>query len=300
MIRNSYSDGFFASSDHVRLEQTALKEVTDKVAELEADLKAANDKKEVLRNQVIDCEAKLRRADALIKGLGGEKTRWTEMSKQLALTYDNVTGDIVLSAGVIAYLGAFISSYRDDAIRQWSQLLHLKGITCSADFTLRATLGKPVEIRSWVINRLPNDSFSVENGIMLFRSNRWPLMIDPQGQANKWVKKMEENNSLKTVKQNQGNFVRILENAIQFGNPVLLENVPESLDPILEPILLKQVTQCAGVASIRLGDSSIEYDKNFRLYITTKLRNPHYPPELCVKVNLLNFMATAEGLQVRT
>jgi dynein heavy chain, axonemal len=280
------------------VKQTALKEVTDKVAELEADLKAANDKKEVLRSQVIDCESKLRRADALIKGLGGEKTRWTEMSKQLALTYDNVTGDIVLSAGVIAYLGAFISSYRDDAIRQWSQLLHLKGITCSADFTLRATLGKPVEIRSWVINRLPNDSFSVENGIMLFRSNRWPLMIDPQGQANKWVKKMEENNSLKTVKQNQGNFVRILENAIQFGNPVLLENVPESLDPILEPILLKQVVQCAGVATIRLGDSSIEYDKSFRLYITTKLRNPHYPPELCVKVNLLNFMATADGLQV--
>ena len=162
------------------------------------------------------------------------------------------------------------------------------------------SLGKPVEIRSWVIDRLPNDSFSIENGIMLFRSNRWPLMIDPQGQANKWVKKMEENNSLKIVKQNQGNFIRMVENAIQFGNPVLLENVPESLDPILEPILLKQVVQTGGVATIRLGDSTIEYDMNFRLYITTKLRNPHYPPELCVKVNLLNFMATADGLQVRT
>ena len=154
-----------------------------------------------------------------------------------------------------------------------------------------------MEIRSWVINRLPNDSFSIENGIMLFRSNRWPLMIDPQGQANKWVKKMEETNSLKVVKQNQGNFVRILENAIQFGNPVLLENVPEALDPILESILLKQIITSGGVSTIRLGDATIEYDKKFRLYITTKLRNPHYPPELCVKVNLLNFMATADGLQ---
>jgi dynein heavy chain len=103
------------------------------------------------------------------------------MSRELALTYDNVTGDIVLSAGVIAYLGAFISSYRDDAIQQWSHLLTLKGIPCSSGFSLRTTLGKPVEVRSWVINRLPNDSFSIENGIMLFRSNRWPLMIDPQG-----------------------------------------------------------------------------------------------------------------------
>jgi len=285
------------AQDTLAVKQAALKEVTDKVAALEAALKDAENKKESLKNQVQDCEAKLKRADALIKGLGGEKTRWTEMSKQLASKYENVTGDILLSAGVIAYLGAFISSYRDDAIQQWSALLRQKGITCSDGFTLRDTLGSAVQIRSWVINRLPNDSFSVENAIMLFKSNRWPLMIDPQGQANKWVKKMEENNSLKVVKQSQGNFVRTLENAIQFGNPVLLENVPESLDPILEPILLKQIFIAGGVATIRLGDSTIEYDKNFKLYITTKLRNPHYPPELCVKVNLLNFMATAEGLQ---
>jgi dynein heavy chain, axonemal len=135
-----------------------------------------------------------------------------------------------------------------------------------------------VTIRSWIINRLPNDSFSVENAIMLTKSNRWPLMIDPQGQANKWVKKMEESNSLKVVKQTQANFVRILESSMQFGHPVLLENVPEYIDPILEPVLLKQLVKFGGVFTIRLGDSTIEYDKNFKLYITTKLRNPHYPP----------------------
>jgi len=203
----------------------------------------------------------------------------------------------VLSAGVIAYMGAFVSSYRNDSIVQWSTLLRQKGITCSDGFSLNTTLGSPVEVRSWIIDRLPNDSFSIENGIMLNKSNRWPLMIDPQGQANKWVKKMEEKNSLKVVKQNQGNFVRTLENSIHFGTPVLLENVPEALDPILEPILLKLIVTAGGSSTIRLGDATIEYDPKFRLYITTKLRNPHYPPELCVKVNLLNFMATAEGLQ---
>jgi dynein heavy chain len=285
------------AQENLATKQATLKEVMDKVAELEKALKEAEDKKIALKNQVEDCEAKLKRADALIKGLGGEKTRWTEMSKILAEKYNNVTGDIVLSAGVIAYLGAFILSYRDDAIKQWSQLLRSKKITCSEGFRLQDVLGSPVQIRSWVINKLPNDSFSIENAIMLFRSNRWPLMIDPQGQANKWVKKMEEGNSLKVVKQNQGNFVRTIENAVQFGSPVLLENVPESLDPILEPILLKQFIMAGGVATIRLGDATIEYDKGFRLYITTKLRNPHYPPELCVKVNLLNFMATMDGLQ---
>lgn len=61
--------------------------------------------------------------------------------------------------------------------------------------------------------------------------------------------------------------------------------------------MLRQVIKVGGVASIRLGDANVEYDPGFRLYITTKLRNPHYSPETCVKVNLLNFMATKEGLE---
>lgn len=165
------------AQEELAVKQASLKEVLDKVAELETQLKEASDNKEKLNNEVIDCEAKLRRADALIKGLGGEKNRWTEMSLKLAQTYENITGDILLSAGVIAYLGAFVASYRENALTQWSTLLRTKDITCAASFSLRDTLGNPVTIRSWTINKLPNDSFSIENGIMLFRSNRWPLMI---------------------------------------------------------------------------------------------------------------------------
>ena len=52
-----------------------------------------------------------------------------------------------------------------------------------------------------------------------------------------------------------------------------------------------------GVWCIKLGDNTIEYSSDFRLYITTKLRNPHYLPELSTKVTLLNFMITPEGLE---
>ena len=58
-------------------------------------------------------------------------------------------------------------------------------------------LGKAVEIRQWRLDGLPADEFSTENGIMATRNMlRWPLMIDPQGQANKWIKNMEKPNSL--------------------------------------------------------------------------------------------------------
>lgn len=48
---------------------------------------------------------------------------------------------------------------------------------------------------------------------------------------------------------------------------------------------------------IRLGDSDIEYDTNFRLYLTTKLANPHYLPEICIQVTLVNFTVTLSGLE---
>lgn len=97
-----------------------------------------------------------------------------------------------------------------------------------------------MKIRSWNIDGLPSDQFSVENAIIVFQARRWPLCIDPQAQANKWIKKMESTGAkLSIIKLSDHDFLRTLENAIQFGNPVLLENILEELDPSLTPILLK-------------------------------------------------------------
>ena len=132
---------------------------------------------------------------------------------------------------------------------------------------------------------------------MVFNTARWPLMIDPQGQANKWIRNMEKDNSLKVIKLTDLNYMRTVESSVQFGSPVLLENIGESIDPTLEPLLLKQTFKQGGVVQIQLGESAIEYSEHFRFYITTKLPNPHYLPEVAVKVTLLNFMITPEGLQ---
>jgi dynein heavy chain len=170
-------------------------------------------------------------------------------------------------------------------------------LPCTTDFHLHAILGEPVKIRQWNIDGLPTDAFSSDNGVILSNSRRWPLMIDPQGQANKWIKNMETANKLQVIKLSDSNYVRTLENAIQFGTPVLLENVLEELDPSLEPLLLKQTFKQGGVMCIKLGETVLEYSPDFRFYITTKLPNPHYLPELSTKVTLLNFMITPLGLE---
>ncbi|XP_024258908.2 dynein axonemal heavy chain 7 isoform X2 [Oncorhynchus tshawytscha] len=283
--------------ESLRKKQAALKEVQDKLAKLQQTLEANKNKKAELENQVKLCSKKLERAEQLIGGLGGEKTRWSETAFNLGDLYTNLTGDILISSAIVAYLGAFTSSYRQAQTEEWMELCKSRDIPCSSNMSLMNSLGEPVKIRSWTIAGLPSDSFSVDNGIIISNARRWPLMIDPQGQANKWVKNMEKANCLHIIKLSDGDFVRTLENCIQFGTPVLLENIGEELDAILEPLLLKQTFKQGGAICIRLGDSTIEYAPDFRFYITTKLRNPHYLPETSVKVTLLNFMITPEGMQ---
>ncbi|XP_041955531.1 dynein heavy chain 12, axonemal isoform X1 [Alosa sapidissima] len=274
-----------------------LKEVEDRLASLQRTFEEKTEEKARLEHQVDLCARKLVRAEKLIGGLGGEKTRWSKAADDLQNIYDNLTGDVLISAGVIAYLGAFTAGFRQDCTRGWTRLCKSQDIPSSDDFCLSKTLGDPIKIRAWNIAGLPTDSFSIDNGVIVSNSRRWPLMIDPQGQANKWVKNSEKENNLSVIKLTDSDYMRTLENCIQFGTPLLLENVAEELDPSLEPLLLKQTFKQGGMDCIRLGETVIEYSSDFRFYITTKLRNPHYLPELATKVSLLNFMITPEGLE---
>lgn len=89
---------------------------------------------------------------------------------------------------------------------------------------------------------------------------------------------------------------RTLENAVQFGWPLLFEDADEIIDPQFDTILEKNIEIQAGAEMIKIGDQMREYNKNFKFFITTKLSRPHYAPEVCVKVTMLNFMVTEEGL----
>lgn len=67
--------------------------------------------------QVDLCGKKLVRAEKLIGGLGGEKQRWTEAAARLQDIYDNLSGDVLISSGVMAYLGPFTMAFRLVSVR---------------------------------------------------------------------------------------------------------------------------------------------------------------------------------------
>jgi len=290
-------DELAVTMESLNEKRKALKEVEDKLTALENEYKEHCDEKERLEQQVISVSNQLVRAEQLIESLGDERDRWTQCAADLAIRYNALVGDVLVSSGIIAYLGAFTKIYRDECITQWTELCMKRNIPCSEDIKLSSILGDPISTRSWTLAGLPNDSFSIDNGVIISKARRWPLMIDPQGQANRWIKNMEKSKMLQVIKLSDSDYMRTLENCIQFGNPILLENVGEELDPVLEPLLLKQTFKKGGMTCIKLGDSIVNYAPEFKFYITTKLRNPHYMPELSTKVTLLNFMITPEGLE---
>jgi len=215
--------------------------------------------KERLEEEYKTCSIQLERAKQLIESLGGEKGRWGELAEELKVFYYNLTGDVLISSGLIAYLGAFTPTYRQNITAEWVAKALEKKIPGSERYSFTKVLGEPIKVRQWNIDGLPSDNFSVENAIVIFKSRRWPLCVDPQGQANKWIKKMEAPRKLNVIKLSYADFLRTLENAIQFGKPVLLENIGEDLDPSLTPILLKQTFVKGNTTFIRLGDQVIEY-----------------------------------------
>jgi dynein heavy chain len=178
-----------------------------------------------------------------VVGLADEAERWRKTVKVLDVDLVNLVGNVMLGAGYLSYVGPFTSKYRERLLKQWMKFFVLKKIPYSSDFDVERILGDPVQIREWGIQGLPADVLSVENGIISTQAKRWPLLIDPQSQANKWIKSMYREDNLQCIKLSNPKFLNIFENCIRAGNPILLENIEESLDPSLEPVLSKNIVK---------------------------------------------------------
>ncbi|XP_073903040.1 dynein axonemal heavy chain 2 isoform X5 [Castor canadensis] len=280
--------------------QEKLREVAEKLEMLKRQYDEKLAQKEELRKKSEEMELKLERAGMLVSGLAGEKARWEETVKGLEEDLGYLVGDCLLAAAFLSYMGPFLTNYRDEIVNQiWIRKIWELQVSCSPRFAIDSFLSNPTKVRDWNIQGLPSDAFSTENGIIVTRGNRWALMIDPQAQALKWIKNMERSQGLKIIDMQMADYLRILEQAIQFGFPVLLQNVQEYLDPTLNPVLNKSVSRIGGRLLMRIGDKEVEYNTNFRFYITTKLSNPHYSPETSAKTTIVNFAVKEQGLEAQ-
>jgi len=135
---------------------------------------------------------------------------------------------------------------------------------------------------------------------MVTSSDRYPLLIDPQGQARKWILKKEvELEQYKCIVSiNHPNLKDAVKLPLQEGYACLIENIENEVDPMLDPLLEKQITR-RGRSSmfIKIAESEMDYDPKFRLYMTSRMANPLFSPELAAKTTIIDFTVTQTGLE---
>ncbi|XP_069055280.1 dynein axonemal heavy chain 8 isoform X2 [Lepisosteus oculatus] len=279
----------------------AQAQLDDKQAELDkvqAKFDAAMKEKMDLLNDAETCRRKMQAASALIDGLSGEKIRWTEQSKEFKAQINRLVGDVLQLTGFLSYCGPFNQNFRNMLLKEiWEVELRRRKIPFTENLNLISMLVDPATISEWNLQGLPGDDLSVQNGIIVTKATRFPLLIDPQTQGKSWIKKKEQNNELQVTSLNHKFFRTHLEDSLSLGRPLLIEDVREELDPALDNVLEKNYIKSGSTYKVKVGDKETDIMDGFRLYITTKLPNPAYTPEISAKTSIIDFTVTMKGLE---
>jgi len=297
--------------EQLRAAESKLKVANAKLAKAQGELDAVQKELQDMQEQFDqamatkqriqeDADATQKRMDSankLINGLSGERDRWVKLSEEFADEIRRLTGDVALSCAFIEYVGPFNAEFRETLLSRFYDDCQRRAIPVTQDLKVTTFMVDESTVGDWALEGLPSDELSVQNGIMVTRSSKWPLLIDPQGQGLQWLKNREQVNGLKVTQLIEKKFRNHLEDSMIMGTPLIIENVEEELDPIIDPVLDKQVQKKGKALVIVLADKEVEYDTKFKLFLTSKLANPHFSPELCAQLTVINFTVTIGGLE---
>jgi len=130
-------------------------------------------------------------ANRLVSGLASENVRWAEAVEGFRRQESTLTGDVLLSAAFVSYLGCFTKTFRVELVdKYWVPYLSRLSpqISFTKDLDPLSLLTDDAQVAQWNNDGLPSDRMSTENATILTNTQRWPLMIDPQLQGIKWIK----------------------------------------------------------------------------------------------------------------
>lgn len=280
-----------------------LKDTKDKLIELEVkmnELVASLEEKNAAFTKIDANVRKLKitldAATDLFSDLKGEQTRWSELKVELIAGKEYLVGEVLLGSSFLSYVGPFSFEFRKRMIyNDWKEDLNSRGINVKNNFDIKYLLTTELKISEWNIEGLPDDDLSIQNGILTEEASRFPLCIDPEMQAIKWIR--GKDTKPKIISFNTPDYMKYVLLALDNGETILIENVQDNLDPGINSVLDKNLKKSMGRTIIVVDGKQYDYKPSFKIIMTTKLSNPHYSPEIMAKTTVINYSVTMDGLE---
>ncbi|CAM9128550.1 unnamed protein product [Discosporangium mesarthrocarpum] len=286
-----------AMSEKQKLEVEAqIVDMEESIARYKEEYAEAIREIEAVKAEMEAVKQKVTRAEALLCNLEQERDRWTVSSKSFTLQLESLIGDCLLAAAFITYVGVFDYRTRKTLVMTWRDLLSSLNVPFRPQLSLSQYLSTAAQRLEWQGMGLPSDDLCLENAVVLERFSRFPLVVDPSGQATRFLLNKYKNRKIATTSFLDASFMKTLASAIRFGTPLLVQDV-ETVDPVLNPLLNRELQRTGGRTLIRLGSEDIDYSPDFVLVLVTRNPGARFTPDLCSRVTMVNFTVTPASLQ---
>lgn len=250
-----------------------------------------------LQQSIRPVTTKCERATTILSQLLGEQSRWEASISSIHAESHTLLGDCVLSAAFLAYMGFYDERTRRTVLLpQWLEVIANCAIAVRTHLSVMEYLATPNERLEWEQHGLPNDSLCMENAVIMKRSQRYTLVIDPDGTAAAFLQKQHAAQKIATTSFSSSGYLKQLEMAIRFGYPIVLEDA-EALDPAVVPMLNREVRRHGGRLITHIGALEADLSPTFHLFLRTRDVNYQPTPVLAGKVCLVAFTATLTSLQ---
>lgn len=276
-------------------QQELISQLEVKLQQYKKDYAQLISQVQIIQREMEDVQKRCGRSMSLLENLGSEKERWSEQSEVLQQAAQTFIGDSLLAAAFCAYLGFFEYAHRQRLLEEWQEILALERVRYRSDLSYVDFLSVPSERLHWIACGLPPDDLSIQNAIILKRFLRYPLVIDPAGQAMSFLSQLMAAKKLTKTSFTDQNFLKILESSLRFGTTMLIQDV-EKVDPILNSVLNKETHKLGGRVLITVGDAEIDLSPAFLMFLATRDPTAQFTPDLCSRVTIVNFTLTPSSL----
>ena len=330
------SEGLDQSRNRMSQCQNDLDELDSQVQRLKDDFGKKTLEAQSLETGLMKADMMLESAVKLLSQLSDEKDRWSEKVHNLKKQINEVPLNSVLAASMIAYLISEDESSREQALDVWQQEVKLNNSDreeADQSFDIKTFLSNETEMLCWKRLELPGDDLSAENAIGILASFEaglnTPLIVDNSGRAVVWLQnhlqqevedsKNSRNQVIEKIRMSDKRAINTIELAVRFGKILILQEV-DQIEPILYPLLRRELTIHGGSSmsayeedgssgmdsqiasnrlSLQLGDKTIDYNPNFRLYLVARTPGimKHMSANVAVYINIANFAITKEALE---